>query len=165
MAGAFRATSIFATLTDEQIAELAEASRPLLFGASEAIVRQGDEGSSMFVVCGGRAEVRVPGSATCVAVLEAGDYFGEMSLLTGERRTATVIAAVDCRVIEIAADDFRRLVHHDPSIVERVTDVMTRRRAELDDHRATVAVPQERSDSPRTFLTAVRRFLGLAVAP
>src|SRR5262249_34998396 len=124
MIGAFRATSIFSTLSDEQLEELADASRALMFGAGEAIVREGDQGGSMFVVCGGRAQVGVAGGANAVAEFGAGDHFGEMSLLTGERRTATVTAVGDSRLIEIAADDFRRIVRHDPTIVDRVTEIM-----------------------------------------
>ena len=62
------------------------------YAAGETIVRQGDSGRSLFVVVRGEASVRLAGTDGEVARLRNGDVFGEMSLLTGEPRTATVLA-------------------------------------------------------------------------
>jgi len=158
---ALKATALFATLTDDDVAQLAGAARALLFAAGETVVKEGDTGSSMFVVQQGDAEVRLAGSEAAVAQLRAGDYFGEMSLLTGQPRSATVVAVSDCLLIEIAVAEFRRVVLGDSTILDRITEAVARRRAELEQHRATISTARE-PESPRTLLTRVRRFLGLS---
>ena len=83
----------------------------------EAVIEEGTEGDSMFILLRGSAQVSVTknGALIRVGVLREGDCFGEMSLLTGEPRTATVRAEKDCEVLEIskpvmarAAPDMRR---------------------------------------------------------
>ena len=96
-----------------------------------------------------------------VARLKPGDVFGEMSLLTGEARTATVTAITDCDLLEIDADGFRRLVLANPSVLERVTSVAETRRGELDRHRETHAAPAAVTDPRVTLLARVRQFLRL----
>ena len=87
---------------------LARAAGEHLFAAGEAIVRQGDRGSSMFVVLRGNVMVTLEPSGQQVATITSGGFFGEMSMLTGDPRTATVRAVDDVQVLEIAAADMRR---------------------------------------------------------
>ena len=70
-------------------------------------MRQGDAGSSMFVILSGRVRVVIEPSGQEVAVIEPGGFFGEMSMLTGDPRTATVRAASDVHALEIPAERFR----------------------------------------------------------
>lgn len=161
VAAVLKGAAIFATLSSEQQTELAAATRAVMYAARETVVREGDQGSSMFVVSKGELRVLVAGSGGEVARLGPGDYFGEMSLLTGQPRTATVVAATDCWLVEIAVADFRRVVLTDPEIVDRVTEVTAFRRAELERHRAAIQTTSEDQESPRTFLARVRRFLSL----
>ena len=120
----------------------------------------------MFVIYAGEVRVTAAGSSHELARLTTGDYFGEMSLLTGAVRNATVVAATDCRLLEIAADDFRLVVSKDPAIIERVTDVMTRRQTELDRHRARMpAAVSDVPEAPQTFVARVRQFLSLSFTP
>ena len=97
-----------------------------------------------------------------MATLGAGAFFGEMSLLTGDARSATVTALTDCELIEISADAFRRVVLADAAIVERVAAAVDTRRAELERHRATRAHGAAVAETPQTFLARVRRFLRLS---
>ena len=90
-------------LTDAERARLVAASAERLYRAGEAIVRQGDTGDSMFVICRGGARVTVSPGGQEVARFGPGGYFGEMSLLTGQPRTATVSAIDDCLLLEISA--------------------------------------------------------------
>jgi len=87
--------------------------------------------------------------------------FGEMSLLTGDARSATVVAEADCELLEIGAEAFRRVVLTDSAIVERIASAVATRRAELEQHRATRAAVTAVADSPQTLVTRVRQFLGL----
>jgi len=156
-----RGVSIFATLNDEQCSELAHAAHVHLYAANEAIVRQGQSGSSMFVVAKGGVSVTLDGTGREVAHLGPGEFFGEMSLLTGAPRTATVTASVDSELIEIAADDFRQFVLENPTAVEQISGAVAQRAAELAEHRAAGAAAAAVVETPQTFLTRVRRFLRL----
>ena len=88
---------------------LSRTAQEHIFAAGEAIVRQGDAGNSMFVVLSGRVRVVLEPSGQEVAVIEAGGFFGEMSMLTGDPRTATVRAIDDVQALEIPAERFREV--------------------------------------------------------
>jgi len=155
---------IFATLPSDERARLAAAARGSLYAAGETIVREGDAGSSMFVVARGEMVVTLNPSAHEVARLGPGDYFGEMSLLTGAPRTASVTAVTDVDVLEITVDAFRQFVLANPAAVERIGSAVADRAAELEGHRgAGTAVPAGEEESQK-LLARVRRFLGLAAA-
>ncbi len=158
---AIRGVDVFSPLTDDQRRELTAGALWREYGSGEAIVRQGAAGNSLFVVCAGEAVVLLEDPKREVARLKAGQFFGEMSLLTGEPRTATVMAATDCAVLEITVDDFRRLVLADPAVVERVAGAVALRRAELERHRAAGT---ERPETEQSLVARVRRFLRLATS-
>jgi small-conductance mechanosensitive channel/CRP-like cAMP-binding protein len=161
-ARSFDGVEILAALTDEQRVELAAVSRPLLYAAGEAIVAEGDAGDSMFVLARGEAAVTLSQTEGVVATLRAGAFFGEMSLLTGDARSATVSAVTDCELIEVSADAFRRVVLTDAAIVDRVAAAVEARRAELERHRASRATDGAAAETPQTFVNRVRRFLRLS---
>jgi CRP-like cAMP-binding protein len=126
----------------------------------EAIVNQGNPGDSMFVVGTGGATVVLEPDRRPVATIERGVYFGEMSLLTGEARTATVLARGDTLVLEIDADVFRQIATVSPDAVERIGVAAATRRAELNVVRAAPGAAV--ADAPATFLGRMRRFLHLS---
>jgi small-conductance mechanosensitive channel/CRP-like cAMP-binding protein len=152
---------IFASLTGEQREQLATASRALLFEAGQDIVRQGEAGASMFVLKRGEAAVTLAHTVGEVARHREGGFFGEMSLLTGDARSATVTAVTDCELIEIGADAFRRVVVADAAILEQVTAAVSKRRLELEQHRATKAMEPASVEPAHTLVDRVRRFLRL----
>ena len=90
---------VFSKLPDDAHKALAMAANELLVADGEVIVAEGAPGQSMFVVCRGRVAITLGADRRGVAVTDAGGYFGEMSLMTGEPRTATVIARGDCTVL------------------------------------------------------------------
>jgi Mechanosensitive ion channel/Cyclic nucleotide-binding domain len=155
------AVNIFAPLSADQRGRLLEGTRTLLYSTGEVIVREGDRGSSMFLLIRGEAVVTLARTSGELARLNAGDFFGEMSLLTGDPRTATVTAATDCWLLEIGVDAFRRVALADPAIVEQVTTAVAARRAELDFHRTSKATAAVAPEPPSTFLARVRSFLKL----
>jgi small-conductance mechanosensitive channel/CRP-like cAMP-binding protein len=152
---------IFASLTGEQRVQLAMASRPLLFASGQAIVREGEAGATMFVVRRGEASVTLARTEGELARLREGAFFGEMSLLTGDPRTATVTAVTDCELIEIGAEAFRSVVLADSRLVDQVTAAVATRRLEIEQHRSNRTVDQTSSETPQTLVTRVRRFLRL----
>jgi len=153
--------AIFASLTVEQRAQLVASSRAQLYEAGQVIVREGDPGESMFVLRRGEASVTIAHTDGELARHRDGGFFGEMSLLTGDARSATVTAVTDCELIEIASEAFRRVVLADAAIVDRVTAAVATRRAELDQHRATRPSGSAVTETPQTLVDRVRRFLRL----
>jgi CRP-like cAMP-binding protein len=138
---------------------LASAARELLFAGGEVIVHESAPGGSMFIVMRGRVAIAVGAERREVAVTEAGGYFGEMSLLTGEPRTATVLARGDCTVLEIAADAFRAYVQSRPEVLDDLALAATARRRELDETRSAAgAAPPLGTTSLRA---RMREFFGL----
>jgi len=160
-AEALAATVLFESLSEGERASLAAAAVPRVYGAGQTIVREGAAGDSMFVVVRGRVRVTVGAAATEVATIGPAGYFGEMSLLTGDPRTATVSADGDCLLLEIGAGDFRRLALAHPSVVEQVTAVVAERRLGLERSRAVVVAEGPQGEAPRTFLARVQQWLRL----
>jgi small-conductance mechanosensitive channel/CRP-like cAMP-binding protein len=151
---------LFKTLDVDARYALSKASSEHLFAAGEAIVRQDAEGDSMFVLLDGQAKVVLEPSGQEVAVIPAGGFFGEMSMLTGDRRTATVKAVTDVRVLEIAASEFRALAAANPALIDHISTVVSARRTQLDDARAS-AVSVSAPEARQNLLTRMKRFLTL----
>jgi CRP-like cAMP-binding protein len=152
---------IFAALTGEQREQLAADSRALLFEAGQQIVREGEAGSSMFVLKRGEAAVTLAHTVGELARHREGGFFGEMSLLTGDARSATVTAVTDCELIEIGAEAFRGVLLADTAVVDRVSAAVATRRAELDQHRVARPAGGVPAEAPHTLVDRVRRFLRL----
>ena len=151
---------LFATLTAEQRREIASATTSRVYGNGEAIVRQGDPGHSMFIVGSGRAVVLLEPDKREVATIDRGGYFGEMSLLTGEPRTATVVSRGDAVVIEIDAELFRKLAATHPHAIEQIGVAAVTRRTELDEIK-NASQGAAVADAPATFVTRMKKFLRL----
>lgn len=122
----------FQTLEPEQVDHLARQARLIRFGRGEKVIEQGAMGDSMFLVLAGDANVYVSnnGIPTRVATLRPGDYCGEMSLLTGELRSATVVAESDCELWEIDKTTFGELLQKNEPLVQNLGEILARRRME-----------------------------------
>jgi small-conductance mechanosensitive channel/CRP-like cAMP-binding protein len=155
------AVDLFQPLLAEDRARLAAAARERLYGAGQTVVRQNDIGDSMFVIGRGRVRVSILPADTEVAILPSGGYFGEMSLLTGQPRTANVAAIEECLLLEIATADFRQIALAQPAVLEQVTAAVVQRQAGLDRSREAMAVAAPAAELPRSFLLRVREFLKL----
>ena len=156
------AVELFALLPKEEREQLATLATERVYGAGQTVVRQGQPGESMFVVCQGRVRVTVGEQGTEVATIGPGGFFGEMSLLTGDLRSATVSAIDDCTLLEITADVFRRIALAHPEVLVLVTEAVERRRSGLERTRSIAAVTAAAEDAPRSFLARVQQFLRLA---
>lgn len=152
---------LFASLDPEECLRLAEGCQELLFGAGERIVRQGAEGESMFVVLGGAARVSLEPSGQEVAVIARGGFFGEMSMLTGEPRSATVTAEGDAMLLEITAERFRELAVRRAGLVEHVSEVVSARRAGLAEAKAAADEAQTSVPARLSLLRRIQKFLEL----
>ncbi|MEQ1851724.1 MAG: mechanosensitive ion channel family protein [Chthoniobacteraceae bacterium] len=125
---------LLAPLDLDQKDWLLERSKIIRFGRGEKIIRQGSEGCSMFVIVHGELDVIVHanGTDTVVATLRQGEAFGEMCLLTGEKRTATVIAKTDCDLWEISRALLQPLMQENSGLAERLSELLARRRMETE---------------------------------
>jgi small-conductance mechanosensitive channel/CRP-like cAMP-binding protein len=150
---------LFALLEPGDRAQLARDARERTHGSGEAIVSQGDPGSSAFIVAGGQVRVTIDPGNREVAAIGPGGLFGEMSLLTGDPRTATVRAGGDCRVVEVTADAFRSVVLRHPGVLEAVSAEVTRRRTELASAQEAAARDRVAADAPVKLLARIRAFL------
>jgi small-conductance mechanosensitive channel len=149
---------VLASLLREGHEALARSAREHVYGDGEVIVREGDAGDSMFVIAEGQVAVTI-GAGHEVARIATGGFFGEMSLLTGDPRSATVAARGDCRVVEIGADAFKDYVTTHPDAIETIAAAAANRRRELDTSRAAAAAST--AEARATLADRMRRFFGL----
>jgi CRP-like cAMP-binding protein len=128
-------TSFFSEVLDsESLDRLAANLRIATFPKGAVLIKEDDAGASMFVLVTGEADVTVPHSArtTPVAMLKAGDIFGEMSLMTGAPRSATVTARTPVAAVEIAKSALAPLIEASPKLADRFAAILKKRKAELD---------------------------------
>jgi len=151
---------IFAALGPEVHSALAAAAREQLFARDEIIVKEGEPGGSMFLVTDGTVVISVGPDRREVAVTESGGYFGEMSLLTGDARSATVTARRDTTLLEISSDAFGAHVRSQPSVLDALAAAAAARRAGLD---AVKSAPGATPAATHASLLArMRKFFRLA---
>jgi CRP-like cAMP-binding protein len=128
-------TAFFSDVLDaESLDRLAANLRVVSFPKGAVLIREDDVGSSMFVLAAGEADVTVPQGARKVpiAMLKTGDIFGEMSLLTGARRAATVTARSPIAAVEIPKSALSPLMEASPQLADRFAAILKKRQAELD---------------------------------
>jgi small-conductance mechanosensitive channel len=154
-------------LTAEELRQLAGHLHFAPFVRGEAIMVQGATAHSLYLMTEGQAEVRVTAEggklSTVVAQLEAGDFFGEMGLMTGERRAATVVALTDVECYRLDKEAFREVVQNRPELLEDVSHILTRRRVELEAARDELneeAKQQRMKNTHADLLDRIRNFFG-----
>ncbi len=152
--GRMAAIDILSPLSPEALRKIAEAARVHVFAKGETILSHGTEGDSMFVVHEGTVSVRVDDDE--VARLSPGDFFGEMALLTGERRTADVIALTDVVAMEIAKDALAPVLLDHPELAASISAKVMERRGTLDALR-----DEGRDEEQGSVLSRIRAYFGL----
>jgi small-conductance mechanosensitive channel/CRP-like cAMP-binding protein len=155
------AVDIFAPLSAEETATLARASVRHVFAPGEAVIRAGDQGSSMFVLHNGRVQVQVTenGRPRTVAVLNEGDFFGEMGLFTGEPRTANVVATEETEVLEIGHVAMKGLFDTNPDLVEALSHIIAERRQGLVRREDGGTVQRDESEG---IIASIKRFFHIS---
>lgn len=162
-----RGVDFLEALTQEQLERLAGGVQIAPFPRGLAVVKQGDAGDSLFVIASGRVEVFVQppggGPERVLAVIEAGNYFGEMSLLTGAPRSATIRTLEDTELLVLTRDALRPVLLSDPAAAERLSQTLAKRQAEREDVIHRVATPARGPDTDLAglLLGGIRRFFGL----
>jgi len=115
---------MFRSLGEMEIKALVQWFRPRLAVPEEKIIRRGDRGTHMFFVSSGAVEVILPKDRVR---LGSGEFFGEMALLSGARRTADVVALSYCQLLVLSAADFSRFLDMNPTAKEQIDRVMHER--------------------------------------
>jgi small-conductance mechanosensitive channel len=129
----FSTLPIFAPLSEEEIEKLTRASNVRVYAPGENIVRMGQEGNSMFVIVRGSVKVQIPenGHPKTVNTLKENDFFGEMSLLTGQPRSATVVASEETEVVQIRKQALKPIFESNPQLVSAICEIVEERKEVL----------------------------------
>jgi small-conductance mechanosensitive channel/CRP-like cAMP-binding protein len=163
LVGALRQVDFLSGLEENELATLVPNLYEVEFGRGETICREGESGDTFYVVRRGTVEIVARGAAgeqTHVADVSAPGFFGEMSLLTGEPRAATVRAKSDAWLLVVEREGFESLFQAHPSIAEAISRVLATRQSELRERREQ-AVGSETADSrSRRLLAAMRTIFG-----
>ena len=110
-----RSHPIFSSLNEEEIASLLrdEVSQERAYPQGSVILRGGEVGDSVFLISSGSVQVTLGGTngpLSSLAILQAGEIFGEMAVLERRPRAATVLAKEDCLLLEVAGEEIRHLL-------------------------------------------------------
>jgi small-conductance mechanosensitive channel/CRP-like cAMP-binding protein len=131
------------------------------FGDGELIVRQNEPGDSLYIVLDGTCEVLLEKEGQKqkkMATINKGDFFGEMSLLTGEVRTATVKALEHATVIRVDKVLFSTILASDPGIIEQLGKAMAQRQQDLSNEANKL---EDKSTVQRKLISRIKYFFGL----
>jgi CRP-like cAMP-binding protein len=152
---------LFAPLSDEETEKLADAAHLRIFAPDEPIVRQGQQGGSMFVIHKGSVSVNIleNGKPKTINTLKEGDFFGEMSLLTGEPRSATVIANEETQIIQIGKFSLKPILDNNPNLVNSLSELIEERRALLRQNEEEDVSTTAKRD--KTMFKSIKKFFGL----
>lgn len=150
---ALRGVSLFRTLTDDEIQTLADGLSLVVYGPGETCTRQGAVAHWLYVLIRGEVEIRTtfdpdgegpnPPQSVRVTKLKAPDFFGEQGLMTGEPRTATVVAMSDVECYRLDKTTLEGVLHERPEIANELSEILAKRRTEL------VAIMENLSDAQR----------------
>jgi small-conductance mechanosensitive channel/CRP-like cAMP-binding protein len=158
-----KSVDFLAGLPQAALQQLAQGSRLCFYSRGEDIVRQGEPGSDLFIIKSGEAAVIVKqeqNEPVEVARLGPGAFFGEMSLVTGAPRTATVRTPNVCEVLIIGHNEFADVLEHYPEIAQRISEALASRQAELEQVQVVGEQKTPRPDSGE-LLNKIRRFFSL----
>lgn len=152
---ALRQVDFLAELDDAELGMLRSEVREAVFGDQEIICREGDPGDAFFVLRRGTVEVVARGAngqEAHVADLRAPAFFGEMALLTGEARSATVRAKGDAELLVVERAGFEALFKSRPSVAEAVSRVLATRQTELRERRGQSLAAESNESRARRLL-------------
>jgi CRP-like cAMP-binding protein len=156
--------AVFApALSPAQFEEIVANAKIVQFGEGESIIRQDADAGPMYVIVSGRAEVWLEsnGRRTSVAVLGPDACIGENSVLTGEKRTATILALEDCLAVEVGKTTLAPIIGSSPELLESLSELLAQRRMKnegLVAEAAGAADQAKKSNYKAGFLGKLRSF-------
>lgn len=126
---------VFHGMSGEELLQLLEAAEKCTFGSGETIVREGSTGAWLYVIIDGKVSVQksAGGLPTELAELQAGDSFGEMSLIDQDLRSASVIAETPCVLLRLSEQACQKHPTGSAKIYRNIAHVLSRRLRDMDD--------------------------------
>jgi CRP/FNR family transcriptional regulator, cyclic AMP receptor protein len=134
---ALGATDLFSSLSKRHLRQVADSVHVVHHEAGKQITSEGNEGVGFHLILDGQATVRVHGGQP--KSLTAGDYFGEISLIDGKPRSATVSADTDLTTASLVSWEFHRLALKEPTILDGLLHGMCTRIRATEDVRFAAA--------------------------
>jgi CRP-like cAMP-binding protein len=160
-----RRVPVFSTLSEDELAHVARVAMTRRFDAGAIVFKEGDEGSTCYIVRAGRTRAiraHPDGRSITLAHFGPGDIFGEMAMLDGERRSATVEATEDTDAIAILSSDMHRLLHEHADISVKLIAALGQRLRDTNERltRQSFQTVQSRVAAALAQLVAVARESG-----
>lgn len=157
---------LFRDLSEDERTDLALSLHRAPFAMGETLTREGADAHHLYTIVAGEVSIRVGGTdpANEVAKIGPGDFFGEMALLTGQKRRATCVALTDVECYRLDASAFRELLAARPELAERVAKVLAEREVGLEATKVRMDEAQKRRMLARNesdLLVKIRSFFGL----
>ena len=160
-----KAVPLFASFPDEQLRMLTGMVTRRSAARSTTIMAAGDATDSLYIVLSGRLKVMMSdadGKEVILSILGPGEFFGEMALLTGDARSATVVAKTDVECYRLDRASFQGLRLSRPEIADGMSEVIASRKPELEKVREAFATPpQPVPTESADLLRKIQRFFGL----
>ncbi len=128
---ALKKLGFFSQMRFKDLAEILPHMSLVNLPKGHAVCREGDKGDSFYLIYRGEVEVTKKGWERPVAKLGPGEFFGEMALLFGEPRSATVTALKEGQAFVLRQADFDRILKHNATVAKRIRQVAEERRKEL----------------------------------
>lgn len=165
-----RTVYLFSSLDEDELKLIAENLEEVHYAAGEIVIREGDIGDSFFTIDEGEVEVFITsasGAKRVVNRLHEGEFFGEIALLSGGRRTASVQAVGDLRVHMLRKDRFREVLERKPDILDEISSVLSNRKDQIvqlmseasGGHGETLTMTSEQAKS--RIVSRIRNYFGL----
>ncbi|HEX4882716.1 MAG TPA: mechanosensitive ion channel family protein [Casimicrobiaceae bacterium] len=168
---ALGALELFESLTPVERRVLAGELRPRLYVDGDVLFRKGEPADSLFVLAWGRVRVLdedAAGTRKELAALDAPGYVGEMGLLTGQPRAATVVAAGEAKCFRLDKAGFDAILRNRPQIVEELSHALARRQAENDATLQALSAAERAAGEhgrARDLVQRIRQFFKLSPGP
>ncbi|MBI3181076.1 MAG: mechanosensitive ion channel family protein [Myxococcales bacterium] len=156
-----RSVGLFSALSEKERDRLAGDLCPRRFGDGERIIAEGAEGDTFYLVAHGEVSVRLGQTEAEVARLGRGHHFGEMSLLTGEQRSATVVALGDAVLYELDRPAFARLFEQNPGLARALSALLAERRGQLKAAAEASGGPQDVAPEAGRIFDRLKQIFGL----